>query len=171
MTGSTMASKRLGSGQSRKNGQKGPASRAIESLESRRLLSAVLSTITDLGTLGGNSSLGESVNASGDVAGESLTTNDGVAYNAFLYNGTSLMNLGTLGGSTSFSSAINNNGQIVGYSRISSGVNNAFLYTGGALQNLGAFAGGTSLAYGISPTGEIVGYSTQSNGSERAVFR
>ena len=71
-------------------------------------------TVTDLGTLGGNLSVAEGINNSGQVVGfsEDLSGNE----HAFLYSNGIMTDLGTLGGNYSFASGINNSGQIVGYS-------------------------------------------------------
>ena len=56
-------------------------------------------TFTDLGTLGGNSSVAYGINDSGQVAGSSDTPPPGS--HAALWNGTTITDLGTLGGRTS----------------------------------------------------------------------
>jgi probable HAF family extracellular repeat protein len=77
----------------------------LEWLEPRRLPSL---TITDLGTLGGPSSIGYAVNANGIVVGAADTDSNGDA-NAFLY-ATAMHNLGTLSnGTTSAARAVNDN--------------------------------------------------------------
>src|SRR5690349_9317696 len=78
---------------------------------------AATPAIYNLGTLGGATSRGWEINASGWVVGESDTAGGGV--HAFLYaptpgGGGSLMDLGTLGGTTSYAFAINALGQIAG---------------------------------------------------------
>jgi len=76
--------------------------------------------IYNLGTLGGSSSYGYAINASGQVVGESYPTGD-TAPHAFLYTGSPgvdghMADLGMLpGGTQSNSSAINDSGQVVGW--------------------------------------------------------
>src|SRR5579871_3407416 len=82
---------------------------AVETLEDRCLLSY---TITDLGTLGGDSSWAAAVNAAGQVVGQS-TTLDGNSH-AFLYSDGTMTDLGTLGGTVSYARGINAAGQVVG---------------------------------------------------------
>ncbi len=50
-------------------------------------------TVTDLGTLGGNSSQAASINAGGQVTGQSFTSS--LEYHAFLYSGGTMIDLGT----------------------------------------------------------------------------
>src|SRR5258705_13123165 len=78
--------------------------------------------MTDLGTLGGTQSFGNGLNLSGQVTGESFTTND-AATHAFVWkpstpNGTSgtTYDLLTLGGSDSHGYGINSAGQETGAS-------------------------------------------------------
>src|SRR5258707_560354 len=76
--------------------------------------------IYNLGTLGGSDSEGDSINTSGQVAGESNTAGN-AAIHAFRYTGTpgsggAMADLGTLGGTHSRGNAINTGGQIAGYS-------------------------------------------------------
>ncbi|MGH8319124.1 MAG: hypothetical protein ACREUL_14300 [Steroidobacteraceae bacterium] len=69
-------------------------------------------TLTDLGTLGGDTSGGLGINDSGEVTGYSTTS--GGLQHAFLYNGSSMTDLGTLGGDTSGGLGINDSGEVTG---------------------------------------------------------
>ena len=73
-------------------------------------------TITDLGTLGGATSVAYGINASGQIVGSAQTANG--RSRAFLWKSGTMSNLGTLGDSFIHSDAygINARGQVVGYS-------------------------------------------------------
>jgi probable HAF family extracellular repeat protein len=73
--------------------------------------SAASYNVTDLGTLGGNFSIGSGINGSGHVTGYAGLSS-GLA-DAFLYDGT-MHDLGTLGGTGSGGSGINASGQVTG---------------------------------------------------------
>jgi probable HAF family extracellular repeat protein len=124
-------------------------------------------TLRDLGTLGGTSSSGRAVNASGQVAGESLISGN-TANHAFISapDGGALRDLGTLGGTNSSGLAINASGQVVGYSAIlGNTANHAFIYTGkGGLVDLNSLGLSTTLvtAYDINEYGQITGLTSTS---------
>jgi probable HAF family extracellular repeat protein len=75
--------------------------------------------MTDLGTLGGNSSYGMAINGNNHVAGYSTFKANDNRTHAFLHDGTRMIDLGSLGGggSSDVSAAlgINNLDQVVGY--------------------------------------------------------
>ena len=68
--------------------------------------------VTDLGSLGGDYSVGLDVNNVGQVTGYSDLASG--ATHAFLYSGGVMTDLGTLGGTVSFGRSINDSGQVVG---------------------------------------------------------
>ena len=130
-------------------------------------ISAIMSTpaafaqstywVTDLGSLGGESSSAYGINNNGEIVGDSWTTN-GVEH-AFLYTGGRMVDLGTLSGRASDESharGINNSTQVVGYS-ISTNGSQAFLYSAGTMIGLGP-ASAYSEAYSINDSGQVVGY-------------
>jgi len=88
-------------------------------------------TITDLGTLGGNVSVAQNINAAGQIVGFAQTA-AGVAH-ATLWSNDTITDLGTLGETTiSVANAINNLGQIVGRSSTDiSNTSSAILWKGG----------------------------------------
>jgi probable HAF family extracellular repeat protein len=114
--------------------------------------------LTDLGTLGGSTSQGTAINASGQIAGYSLTASGDT--HAFLYSNGSMTDLGTLGGTSSQATALNTGGQIVGYSTTTGGDTHAFLYSAGSMTDLGTLGGSSSQATAINDSGQITGSSS-----------
>ncbi len=119
-------------------------------------------TITDL-TPGGSYSVGFGINASGQVTGQFVTTDNSgnSAIHAFLYSGGSMTDLGTLGGNSSSGIGINASGQVTGNSYTTGNYfYHAFLYSGGSMTDLGTLPGGSySGGSGINDSGQITGYS------------
>jgi probable HAF family extracellular repeat protein len=116
-------------------------------------------TITDLGTLGGTTSMANAINVSGQIAGTATTAADAASH-AVRYSSGSLQDLGTLGGTSSFGNAINSLGFVAGSSRLSGDVSLESFYwspTSG-LHDLGPYSlvlNGT--AYAIDDHGHVVG--------------
>lgn len=125
-------------------------------------------TLTILGTLYGNNSLGYGVNGSGQVAGYSNTANSGSSsFHAFLSGAAGaapLQDLQSLGGiyGSSYGYAVNDAGQVAGASDTNTGQGHAFLSgpNGGPLQDLGTLPGGTnSSGLGVNDSGQVTGQS------------
>ena len=112
-------------------------------------------TATDLGTLGGTSSLAWAVNASGQVVGEHSFADS--TTRAVLWNGTTATDLGTLGGRDSYAKGINASGQVVGSSNIANGPLHAVRWNGTTPTDLGTLGGSSSLGAGINASGQVVG--------------
>src|SRR3954464_10897217 len=104
--------------------------------------------VTDLGTLGGSYSVGESINASGQVAGESTLTG---GLHAFVYDG-AMHDLGTLGGTYSAGYGISNTGHVTGQSTTVEGKFHAFLYDG-TMNDLGTLGGPQSRGNEVNTRG------------------
>src|ERR1700733_3859761 len=117
-------------------------------------------TITDLGTLPGNSvSKASALNDAGEAAGISETPTASIAT---MFSGGKATSISTLGSTVSVANAINGSGEIAGWNSYDSSPNfdpQAFLYSNGAMQNINSpslFPSGTE-AYGINNAGEVVG--------------
>jgi probable HAF family extracellular repeat protein len=119
----------------------------IENLEDRCLLSY---TVTDLGTLGGQTSVARAINNAGQVVGDSQLSGT-MTHHGFLYSDGQMIDLGTLQGEASSANAINASGQVAG------GSMHAFRDHNGTMTDLGTLGGSTSIAYGINNTGQVVG--------------
>lgn len=125
--------------------------------------------IIDLGTFGGNFSLGITLNNRGEVVG--FATNNipdpfgmflGAQTRAFLWRDGELLDLGTLGGPDAQSLSINQRGQVVGEAYTDSTPNNTtgiptthpFLWEHGKMLDLGTlggtYAGAGSCAFGVA---------------------
>ena len=98
----------------------------------------------DLGTLGGNSSAANAINARGQVVG---STDNG----EFLYTNGPMTNIGNF-----MPSGINDGGQVAG-SAFAGGGPHACIYNNGTLQDLGALGGTFSRASAINNSGQVVG--------------
>jgi probable HAF family extracellular repeat protein len=117
-------------------------------------------TITDLGTLPGNSvSKASALNDAGEAAGISETPTASIAT---MFSGGKATSISTLGNSVSLANAINGSGEIAGWNSYDSSPNfdpQAFLYSNGSMKNINSpslFPSGTE-AYGINNAGEVVG--------------
>ena len=133
---------------------------AVESLEPRVLLSNY--TIEDLGTLGGNNSQVNAINAKGQVVGSAQLAN-GTSHAVLWDPGKAGKDLGTLGGSNSTALAINVLGEIVGAADTTTELNHPFdLPSGGSMTDLTNAPPQNTLATlltarGVSDTGVIIG--------------
>ncbi len=113
-------------------------------------------TMTDLGTLGGNTTWAYGLSSDGSViVGYSETSSSEI--HGFKYIGSSMTDLGTLGGTYSAASAVSGDGLvIVGSSTIASGKTRAFKYSGNTMTDLGTLGGDNSFAYAVSADGSVI---------------
>jgi len=115
--------------------------------------------VTDLGTLGGATTVANYINGRGDVTGASRTSLG--AEHAFIYRDGVMQDIGTLGGNGSFANVINDRGQIGGAADRPDGSRIAFVYTDGVMHDLGSLAGSTrSTVFGLNNRGQLVGGAT-----------
>jgi probable HAF family extracellular repeat protein len=134
--------------------------RAIEALEPRFMLSNY--TIEDLGTLGGNSSQANAINAKGEVVGAAQLGN-GSTHATLWDPAKAAKDLGTLGGTNSAALAINVLGEVVGSADSGSAANQPFDFLpGGSMTDLTNAPPSGDLATlltakGVNDTGIIVG--------------
>jgi probable HAF family extracellular repeat protein len=117
-------------------------------------------TLTDLGTLPGNSvSRASALNDAGEAVGVSETPTAAIAT---MFSGGKATSISTLGSSVSLANAINISGEIAGWNSYDSNANfdpQAFLYSNGSMKNINSpslFPLGTE-AYGINNSGQVVG--------------
>src|SRR3954468_12922134 len=141
-------------------------------------------TMYNLGTLGGTNSHGYSINATGQVSGDSDTTGDATTH-AFLWkpatpNGTSgtMNDLGSLGGTESIGSAITASGQVSG-SSLTTGdaAHHAYLWkpsapngTTGTMFDLLTLGGTDSFGGAINANGQVAGFSRTTGNSRYHAF-
>ena len=112
-------------------------------------------SVTDLGTLGGKSTIPHAINAQGQITGSSNLSSN--VSHAFLYSGGTMTDLGSLGGTSALGLGINKSGQIAGYSTLSDGSYRGFLYSNGTMTALPTLSGNYGVAYGINASGQIIG--------------
>lgn len=115
--------------------------------------------MTDLGTLGGTVSTANAVNVSGQVVGESQTSQGEV--HAFLWERGMLRDLG-LPGESSSARGINNKGEIIGFAAGKNLRGGATLWKDGTRQPLGDLgpSGSGSNALAINNRGDVAGVSS-----------
>ena len=121
----------------------------------------------DLGTLGGNFSSANAVNAVGQVVGQSAIAGD-VNTHAFSWTAAGgMIDLGTLGGNFSSASAVNAKGQVIGESSTADDAeSHAFSWTAaGGMIDLGTLGGNFSAARAVNAKGQVIGLSLTADGA------
>lgn len=127
--------------------------------------------LTELGTLGGTSSVATGINDSGQIIGSASTADD-VENHAFVYQNGTMTDLGTLGGTYSGATGINASGQIVGYSSMADESLHAFLFTNGLMQDLGLLPGHFGcMAWALNDRGDAVGQCQASLVTHAFIYR
>ena len=124
--------------------------------------------MTNLGTLGGTSGIGNAINGFGQVAGYSQNSKG--TYHAFITSGSKMVDIGDLGGGTAVAYGIDDVGQVVGSAVTPDGSNHPFLYSNGTMIDLGTLGSpkGTSwwnVAQGVNNAGVVTGTSYDARGN------
>lgn len=121
--------------------------------------------LSDLGTLGGSTSFGITINEMGQVAGVSSLAS-GTSH-AFFWDGATMQDLGAVGGDDwsgdpsswfSAATALNTRGQVAGFSAgFLPAQELAFFWDGTTMQGLGTLGGADSHAMAMNGRGQVVG--------------
>jgi probable HAF family extracellular repeat protein len=125
-------------------------------------LGAPLNGMVELGTLGGLTSIGTSINSAGHIVGDSETAAG--TKRAFFSNpagatsGSSLLHdMGSLGGPNSSAAALNDSDLAVGAADTAAGTTHEVVYLPNGLRDLGTLGGANSGATAINATGWVTG--------------
>jgi probable HAF family extracellular repeat protein len=131
----------------------------------------------DLGTLGGPDAAMTTMNARGQIAGDSLTSDTpnpvtGVpTQDPFLWTAGHMRDLGTLGGAHSTTNWLNDHGQVVGDSALAGDQTaHPYLWDGERLRDLGTLGGNFGSATYINDAGDVVGFATPPGNSTVHAF-
>lgn len=121
----------------------------------------------DLGTLGGPDAITTTLNARGQIAGDSYTdtmpnpATGSLTSHPFLWTAGHMRDLGTLGGTQSGTTWLNSSGQVVGQGNLAGDQTaHPFLWDGRRLRDLGTLGGDFGTASHINDAGHITGLST-----------
>lgn len=118
----------------------------------------------DIGTLGGPDALSVTMNASGEITGQSYTSNTANAatqvptQDPFLWRNGKMTDLGTLGGTFGVANWLNDAGEVVGQSNLAGDQTaHPFLWRNGTMTDLGTLGGDFGFATWISDQGDVTG--------------
>jgi probable HAF family extracellular repeat protein len=118
----------------------------------------------DIGTLGGPDAVMTTLNARGQITGQSYTNataNDATGMptlDPFLWENGHMQDLGTLGGTVGFANWMNDRGEVVGQSNLTGDqTTHPFLWNGKGMIDLGTLGGDNGNATWVSNSGAVAG--------------
>jgi probable HAF family extracellular repeat protein len=134
--------------------------------------------LRDIGTLGGPDALSVTMNASGEIAGQSYANSSANAVtkvptqDPFLWRNGQMTDLGTLGGTFGTANWLNDAGQVVGQSNLAGDQSShPYLWQDGTMTDLGTLGGDNGFANWVSDRGSnVAGDAQTSSGAFRAFW-
>jgi probable HAF family extracellular repeat protein len=134
--------------------------------------------LRDIGTLGGPDALSVTMNASGEIVGQSYANSSANAVtkvptqDPFLWRNGQMTDLGTLGGTFGTANWLNDAGQVVGQSNLAGDQSShPYLWRDGTMTDLGTLGGDNGFANWVSDRGSnVAGDAQTSSGAFRAFW-